>query len=111
MDGTVERMLEWAARRGRLAGDRKQVDQTRRMDDVLDHLNRAIKGLPGPPLAQRRAFGVTVIGQILTLAIDMEQAARHGADRKLLGVVNRRDKRGLTFSAAARPSCRTWCAG
>ena len=78
--------------------DRRQIGQTKRIDDVLDQLNTAIKAyvtaLDGDALSDadiRRAR------EILAFATNIEQAGDIVA-RNLLGIANRLDKRGLAFS-------------
>jgi phosphate:Na+ symporter len=82
--------------------DRRQIGQTRRIDDVLDKLNTAIKAyvtaLDGDALSDadiRRAR------EILAFATNIEQAGDIVA-RNLLGIANRLDKRGLAFSESGR---------
>jgi phosphate:Na+ symporter len=82
--------------------DRRQIGQTKRIDDVLDQLNTAIKAyvtaLDGDALSDadiRRAR------EILAFATNIEQAGDIVA-RNLLGIANRLDKRGLAFSETGR---------
>lgn len=82
--------------------DRRQIGQTKRIDDVLDKLNTAIKAyvtaLDGDALSDadiRRAR------EILAFATNLEQAGDIVA-RNLLGIANRLDKRGLAFSESGR---------
>jgi phosphate:Na+ symporter len=82
--------------------DRRQIGQTKRIDDVLDKLNTAIKAyvtaLDGDALSDadiRRAR------EILAFATNIEQAGDIVA-RNLLGIANRLDKRGLAFSETGR---------
>jgi phosphate:Na+ symporter len=82
--------------------DRRQIGQTKRIDDVLDKLNTAIKAyvtaLDGDALSDadiRRAR------EILGFATNIEQAGDIVA-RNLLGIANRLDKRGLAFSETGR---------
>ncbi|MBS0522149.1 MAG: Na/Pi cotransporter family protein [Proteobacteria bacterium] len=82
--------------------DRRQIGQTKRIDDVLDKLNTAIKAyvtaLDGDALSDadiRRAR------EILAFATNIEQAGDIVA-RNLLGIANRLDKRGLAFSESGR---------
>ncbi len=79
-------------------GDRRRIGETRRLDDVLDKLNTAIKSylVSLDPAAmtdadQRRAR------EILRFATNMEQAG-DVVDRGLLGLVSRKIRRGLAFS-------------
>jgi phosphate:Na+ symporter len=82
--------------------DRRQIGQTKRIDDVLDKLNTAIKAyvtaLDGDALSDddiRRAR------EVLAFATNIEQAGDIVA-RNLLGIANRLDKRGLAFSETGR---------
>jgi phosphate:Na+ symporter len=82
--------------------DRRQIGQTKRIDDVLDKLNTAIKAyvtaLDGDALSDadiRRAR------EVLAFATNIEQAGDIVA-RNLLGIANRLDKRGLSFSETGR---------
>jgi phosphate:Na+ symporter len=78
--------------------DRRQIGGVRRMDDVLDRLNAAIKdyvtaldtdGLGPQDLRRAR--------EILIFATNIEQAG-DAIDRNLLGVSTKLAKRGLAFS-------------
>jgi phosphate:Na+ symporter len=78
--------------------DRRQIGDTKRMDDVLDKLNTAIKayvtsldsdGLGDDDLRRAR--------EILTFATNIEQAG-DAVDKNLLGIANKLAKRGLSFS-------------
>jgi phosphate:Na+ symporter len=82
--------------------DRKRVGDTRRMDDVLDRLNAAIKAYlvsidPGAMTDAdlRRAE------QVLAFAINMEHAG-DVVERNLASLVVKRLKRGLAFSREGR---------
>ena len=82
--------------------DRKRVGDTRRMDDVLDRLNAAIKAYlvsidPGAMTDAdlRRAE------QVLAFAINMEHAG-DVVERNLASLVAKRLKRGLAFSREGR---------
>ncbi|MFE0757843.1 Na/Pi cotransporter family protein [Inquilinus sp. NPDC058860] len=93
----LETMLH-GARDALHKGDRKLIAETRRMDDVLDHLNTAIKtyltSLDPESLSDsdhRR------LGEILNFAMNMEQAG-DVIDRNLLPHAAKRLKRGLAFS-------------
>jgi len=79
-------------------GDRKQIIETRRLDDILDHLNNAIKSyltsLDPDELSesdQRR------LNEILSFAMHLEQAG-DVVERNLLPHAAKRLKRGLVFS-------------
>ncbi|MGL4961644.1 MAG: Na/Pi cotransporter family protein [Inquilinus sp.] len=93
----LEAMLH-GARDALRKGDRKLIAETRRMDDVLDHLNTAIKtyltSLDPDSLSEsdhRR------LGEILNFAMNMEQAG-DVVDGNLLPHCAKRLKRGLEFS-------------
>ncbi|TWB18805.1 phosphate:Na+ symporter [Nitrospirillum amazonense] len=80
-------------------GDRRRIAETKRLDDVLDRLNTAIKAylsaLDTDALSdadQRRVL------EILTFALNMEHAG-DVVDRNLMGLARKRLKRGLVFSA------------
>jgi phosphate:Na+ symporter len=87
--------------------DRRQIGDTKRMDDVLDKLNTAIKayvtsldsdGLGSDDLRRAR--------EILTFATNIEQAG-DAVDKNLLGIVNKLAKRGLSFSETGRDELTT----
>lgn len=93
----LETMLQ-GARDALVQGQRKQISLTRRLDDVLDSLNTAIKtyltSLDPDELGEadhRR------LEEILTFAMNMEQAG-DVVDRNLLPHAAKRLKRGLSFS-------------
>jgi phosphate:Na+ symporter len=93
----LEAMLH-GARDALQKGDRKVIAETKRMDDVLDHLNTAIKGyltsLDHDALSEadhRR------LGEILHFAMNMEQAG-DVVEGNLLPHAAKRLKRGLEFS-------------
>lgn len=93
----LETMLQ-GAREALVQGQRKQINHTRRLDDVLDSLNTAIKtyltSLDPDELGEadhRR------LEEILTFAMNMEQAG-DVVDRNLLPNAAKRLKRGLSFS-------------
>lgn len=78
--------------------NRKQISETKQMDDILDKLNSAIKAyvtsLDPEELGEedhRR------LREILTFATNMEHAGDI-IDRNLLGIANKMVKRGVTFS-------------
>jgi phosphate:Na+ symporter len=82
--------------------DRRQIGDTRRMDDVLDKLNTAIKAyvtsLDGEAMGEddiRRAR------EILSFSTNIEQAGDI-IDRNLLGAASRLAKRGLSFSKSGQ---------
>jgi phosphate:Na+ symporter len=80
--------------------DRRQLSELKRLDDVLDTLNSAIKSyissLPAEAMTEddhRRVF------QVLSFATNLEHAG-DVVDKGLLGIVTKQVKRGLVFSAA-----------
>jgi phosphate:Na+ symporter len=80
--------------------DRRQLAELKRLDDVLDTLNTAIKSymtsLPSEAMTDgdhRRAL------EILSFATNLEHAGDI-VDKGLLGIVAKQLKRGLLFSAA-----------
>lgn len=97
LSDVLEAMLH-GARDALYKGDRKLIAETRRMDDVLDHLNTAIKtyltSIDAESLSEsdhRR------LGEILNFAMNMEQAG-DVIDSNLLPHAAKRLKRGLVFS-------------
>jgi phosphate:Na+ symporter len=82
--------------------NRKQIGETKRLDDVLDKLNTAIKvyvtSLDSEELGEadvRRAR------EILGFATNIEQAGDI-IDKNLLGIVSKAAKRGVTFSKSGQ---------
>ncbi len=82
--------------------DRRLIAETRRLDDVIDKLNRAIKAyitsLDAGALSDADHRRVR---EILAFATNMEQAADIVA-KDLLGIVSKRLKRGLSFSESGQ---------
>jgi phosphate:Na+ symporter len=83
-------------------GDRRQISETKRLDDVLDRLNTAIKSYITSidPDALSDADHRRV-REVLTFAINME----HAGDiivRNLLSIATKRIKRGVSFSKAGQ---------
>jgi phosphate:Na+ symporter len=81
-------------------GDRRIIGETRRLDDTLDKLNRAIKGYL--TALDPEALGEADhrrVREILAFATNMEHAGDI-IDRNLLGLASKRIKRGLAFSDA-----------
>jgi phosphate:Na+ symporter len=82
--------------------DRRVIGTTKRMDDVLDRLNTAIK-------AYVTALDIEVLSEvdlrrareILAFTTNLEQAGDI-VDRNLLGIANKLAKRGLTFSESGQ---------
>jgi phosphate:Na+ symporter len=82
--------------------NRKQIDETKRLDDILDRLNTAIKAyltsLDPEALSEadhRR------LREILTFATNLEHAG-DVVDKNLLGIAAKIVKRGVTFSKSGR---------
>jgi len=79
-------------------GDRRQVGEVKRVDDILDKLNAAIKAyltsLDPDSLSDADHRRIT---EILTFATNLEQAGDI-VDRGLLALVSKKIKRGLSFS-------------
>jgi phosphate:Na+ symporter len=77
---------------------RKQIEETRQLDDRLDRLNRAIKeNLLAIDASRLDEAANDTLARILTFSINLEQAGDL-IDRGLLGVASRRMKRGVAFS-------------
>jgi phosphate:Na+ symporter len=78
--------------------DRRQISETKRLDNVLDKLNTAIKAYLTSldPEAMSDADHRRV-SEILSFATNLEQAGDI-VDKNLLGVATKKLKRGLTFS-------------
>ena len=80
-------------------GDRKQIAQTKRMDDVLDKLNTAIKSYLGS--LDNDAMSETDerrVEDVLTFAHNLEYAGDI-VEKNLMGLASKRLKRGLAFAA------------
>ena len=83
-------------------GDRKLIAETKRLDDVIDRLNTAIKayitsldaGALGDADHRR-------VREILAFITNMEQAA-DVVEKDLLGTVSKKIKRGLAFSESGQ---------
>jgi phosphate:Na+ symporter len=93
----LEAMLQ-GARDALEKGDRRRIGETRRMDDVLDKLNAAIKAY----LTSLDAEAMTEadhrrLEQILTFSTNLEHAG-DVVDKNLIGLASKRLKRGLSFS-------------
>ncbi|WP_417830087.1 Na/Pi cotransporter family protein [Thalassospira sp.] len=79
-------------------GDRKRAAQTRQMDDILDHLNTAIKEyLTSLDVRKFDERDHRRMREILTFATNLEQAG-DVIERDLVNLTNKRIKRGLSFS-------------
>ena len=80
-------------------GDRKQIAQTKRMDDVLDKLNTAIKSYLGSLDTEAMTDADHQrVEDILTFAHNLEYAGDI-VDKNLMGLASKRLKRGLAFAA------------
>jgi phosphate:Na+ symporter len=82
--------------------NRRQIVETKRLDDVLDKLNTAIKAYltsldpEGLGEADHRR-----LREILTFSTNLEQAG-DVVDRNLLGMAGKMSKRGVTFSKSGQ---------
>jgi phosphate:Na+ symporter len=92
------KMMLLGAREALVQGDRKQISDTKRLDDILDRLNTAIKtyltALDADELSEadhRR------LDEIMTFSMNMEQAG-DVVEQNLLPHASKRLKRGLSFS-------------
>jgi phosphate:Na+ symporter len=87
-------------------GDRKRVGQTKGLDDVLDHLNRAIKvyltDLDPDSLDDDDNRRLT---EILTFITNLEHAGDI-VERNLMSIAAKRLKRGLAFSVEGQAEIR-----
>ena len=86
--------------------DRRHLSELKRLDDVLDTLNTAIRSymtsLPAEAMTEGDHRRVV---EILSFATNLEHAG-DVVDKGLLGIVSKQLKRGLVFSAAeADPLC------
>jgi len=80
--------------------DRRHIAETRRLDDVVDRLNTAIKAyLTGLDPAAMGERDHQRIEEVLVFAHNLEHAA-DVVERNLMGVATKRLKRGLDFSPA-----------
>jgi phosphate:Na+ symporter len=98
MVDVLDAMLQ-SARDAFAQGDRKQIAQTKRLDDVLDKLNMAIKSYLGSLDAD--AMGEADhqrVEDILTFAHNLEYAGDI-VEKNLMGLASKRLKRGLGFAA------------
>ena len=97
----LEEMLRGA--RNALSGsDRKSILETRRLDDVLDHLNTAIKAyLSSIDSEELRDEDQQRLHSILAFTVNLEQAG-DVIDRSLLPHAAKRLKRGLSFSKSGQ---------
>jgi phosphate:Na+ symporter len=81
-------------------GDRRQIAETKRLDDILDKLNLAIKAyvtsLEPDSLSDADHLRIR---EVLTFITNMEHAGDIVA-KNLLGIVSKKIKRGVNFSKA-----------
>lgn len=93
----LDEMLR-GARDALAKSDRKLIGDIRRLNDVLDHLNGAIKAyLTSIDPEELSQTDHRRLNEILTFAMNMEQAG-DVVDRNLLPHATKRLKRGLIFS-------------
>ena len=89
-----------------LRPDRRQLADLKRLDDVLDTLNTAIKAymtaLPSEAMTENDHRRVV---EILSFATNLEHAG-DVVDKGLLATVTKQVKRGLLFSAGESDTCR-----
>jgi phosphate:Na+ symporter len=82
--------------------DRRQIGETKRVDDVLDKLNTAIKAyITALDTDSMGADDLRRTREILIFATNIEQAGDAVA-RNLLGIASKLHKRGLAFSDEGR---------
>jgi phosphate:Na+ symporter len=80
-------------------GDRRQIAETRRMDDVLDKLNTAIKSYLGSLDAEAMTeTDHQRVEEVLIFAHNLEHAGDI-VEKNLMGLASKRLKRNLSFSA------------
>ena len=95
----VETMLT-GLREAFAKGDRRQISETRRLDDILDSLNTAIKSyiVSIDPDALSDADHRRV-GEVLIFITNMEHAGDI-IEKNLLGIATKKLRRGVSFSKA-----------
>jgi len=82
--------------------DRRQIGETRRMDDVLDRINSAIKAYATSlDTGEMGEVDHERLREILTFATNMEHAG-DTIDKNLLGIGNKMVKRGVVFSRSGQ---------
>lgn len=97
MADVVEEMLS-GLRTTLTASSRSQIEAVRRLDDVLDRLNAAIKAyVLSIPQERLRDDDAARLAQVLAFATNLEHAGDL-VDRNLLSVAARKLKRGVSFS-------------
>jgi phosphate:Na+ symporter len=98
MSDTLAEMLK-GLRAALLSDSRSAIETTKKLDDVLDRLNTALKAyLVGLPQERLTADEHDRLARILAFATNLEHAGDL-VDRNLLSVATRRLKRGVAFSA------------
>jgi len=79
-------------------GDRRKIAETKRMDDILDKLNTAIKSYMGSLDAEAMTeTDHQRVEEVLIFAHNLEHAGDL-VEKNLMGLASRRMKRGLSFS-------------
>lgn len=87
-------------------GDRKRITAAKGLDDVLDHLNRAIKVyLTALDPEALDADDTRRLGEILAFTTNIEHAGDI-VERNLMGIAAKRLKRGLAFSPEGQAEIR-----
>jgi phosphate:Na+ symporter len=100
LSDTLESMLQGA--RDGLNGDRKRIEEAKRLDDVLDRINAAIKSyLTSLDAARLAPVDQRRLDAILLFTTNMEHAG-DTVDRSLLPLAAKRLRRGLAFSPEGR---------
>lgn len=98
---TVDAMLA-SAKAALIDGERRQVAETKRMDDILDRLNREIKAyLTGLDPDRLTAGDRARIDEIFTFVTNLEQAG-DVVNANLMTHAAKRLDRGLAFSAEGK---------
>ena len=97
LSDVLEAMLQ-GARDALEKGDRRRIGETKRLDDVLDKLNTAIKAyLTSLDVEAMTDTDLRRVEEILTFSTNLEHAG-DVVDRNLIGLAAKRLKRGLSFS-------------
>jgi phosphate:Na+ symporter len=91
-----------ALREAFVKGDRRQITETRRLDDILDSLNTAIKAYITSidPDALSEA-DLRRVDEVLTFITNMEHAG-DVIEKNLLGIATKMLRRGVQFSKAGQ---------
>jgi phosphate:Na+ symporter len=81
-------------------GDRRQIAETKRLDDILDKLNTAIKAyITSIDQDDLSDADHQRVGEVLAFITNMEHAG-DVVERNLLGIATKKLKRGINFSRA-----------